>query len=83
MNGAPGRLAPRQRTELGDYPVDAAWSGDGKTLLVAGGEGRLLLLAPDASGLRAGEDEDVFHSMDSVINQSAGWWQARLGRSCS
>jgi WD40 repeat protein len=50
MNAAPGRLAPRERTELGDYPVDAAWSGDGRMLLVAGGEGQLLLLAPDASG---------------------------------
>jgi WD40 repeat protein len=49
MSAAPGRLAPRERIELGDYPVDAAWSADGKTLLVAGGEGQLLLLAPDAS----------------------------------
>jgi WD40 repeat protein len=47
MSAGLGRLAPRERIELGDYPVDAAWSGDGKTLLVAGGEGQLLLLAPD------------------------------------
>ncbi|HXL98086.1 MAG TPA: hypothetical protein VN925_06890 [Steroidobacteraceae bacterium] len=44
MNAAPGRLRPRERIELGDYPVDAAWSSDGKTLAVAGGEGALLLL---------------------------------------
>ena len=50
MNAAAGRLAPRERIELGDYPVDAAWSGDGKTLLVGGGEGQLLLLSPDAPG---------------------------------
>jgi len=49
MSAAAGRLAPRARIELGDYPVDAAWSGDGKAVLVAGGEGQLLLLAPDVS----------------------------------
>src|SRR5580692_2396471 len=38
MNAAPGRLRPRERVELGDYPVDAAWSADGKQLVVAGGE---------------------------------------------
>ena len=26
MSAAPGRLRPRERIELGDYPVDAAWS---------------------------------------------------------
>jgi WD40 repeat protein len=45
MNAAPGRLRPRERVELGDYPVDAAWSGDGKQLVVAGGEGGVLLLS--------------------------------------
>jgi WD40 repeat protein len=45
MNAAPGRLRPRERIELGDYPVDAAWSGDGKLLAVAGGEGGVLLLS--------------------------------------
>jgi WD40 repeat protein len=45
MNAAPGRLRLRERIELGDYPVDAAWSGDGKMLAVAGGEGGVLLLS--------------------------------------
>jgi WD40 repeat protein len=45
MNAAPGRLRPRERVELGDYPVDAAWSADGKLLVVAGGEGGVLLLS--------------------------------------
>jgi len=44
----PGRLRPRARIELGDYPVDAAWSGDGRTLAVAGGEGGVLLLGADS-----------------------------------
>jgi WD40 repeat protein len=45
MSAAPGRLRPQPRIELGDYPVDAAWSGDGRTLVVAGGEGALLMLS--------------------------------------
>jgi WD40 repeat protein len=45
MNAAPGRLRPRERIELGDYPVDAAWSADGNNLAVAGGEGGVLLLS--------------------------------------
>src|ERR1700683_1520349 len=45
MNAAPGRLRPRERIELGDYPVDAAWSADGKQLVIAGGEGGVLLLS--------------------------------------
>ena len=44
MSGAPGRLRSHERIELGDYPGDAAWSSDGKTLAVAGGEGAVLLL---------------------------------------
>ena len=46
---APGRLQCRGRVDLGDYPVDAAWSGDGKQLLVAGGEGSLLRVASSAT----------------------------------
>jgi WD40 repeat protein len=45
MNAVPGRLRPRERLELGDYPVDAAWSSDGKTLAVGSGEGALILLS--------------------------------------
>ncbi|MFI4906007.1 MAG: WD40 repeat domain-containing protein [Steroidobacteraceae bacterium] len=48
MSAAPGRLRPRERIDLGDYPVDAAWSSDGKTLVVAGGEGAVLLLSTAA-----------------------------------
>jgi WD40 repeat protein len=48
MNVAAARLQPRQRIELDDFPVDAAWSGDGNTLAVAGGEGALLLLSATA-----------------------------------
>jgi WD40 repeat protein len=45
MSAAPGRLRPHARIELSDYPVDAAWSSDGKRLAVAGGEGAVLLLS--------------------------------------
>jgi WD40 repeat protein len=45
MSAAHGRLRPGERIELGDYPVDAAWSSDGTTLAIAGGEGNLLLLS--------------------------------------
>jgi WD40 repeat protein len=58
MSAAPGRLRPQPRIELGDYPVDAAWSGDGRTLVVAGGEGALLMLslgtAPQVIGRHQG-----------------------------
>jgi len=49
MNAPPGRLTSRGRVDLGDYPVDAAWSPDGKTLVVAGGEGSLLRVSSTAA----------------------------------
>jgi WD40 repeat protein len=39
MSAPTGRLTARARIELGDYPVDAAWSSDGKVLVIVGGEG--------------------------------------------
>lgn len=45
MSAAEGRLHARGRVELGDYPVDAAWSPDGQWLVIGGGEGALLRLA--------------------------------------
>lgn len=44
MNAPTARLERRARIELGDFPVDAAWSPDGRTLLVAGGEGSVLCI---------------------------------------
>lgn len=44
MNTPTARLERRARVELGDFPVDAAWSPDGRTLLVACGEGPLLCI---------------------------------------
>lgn len=57
MSAAAGRLTPRRRIDLGDYPVDAAWSSDGRMLLVAGGEGALLKLTagPASTAERIGE----------------------------
>jgi len=45
VNVPPARLERRARIELGDFPVDAAWAPDGRSLLVAGGEGALLRVA--------------------------------------
>ncbi len=47
MNAAIGQLKPRGRVDLGDYPVDAAFSPDARTLLVAGGDGALSLVSID------------------------------------
>jgi WD40 repeat protein len=56
---APGvRLELRTRVDLGDYAADAAWSPDGRTLVVAGGQGALLWIdatAADAAAQRFGE----------------------------
>lgn len=50
MSAPPGRLQSRGRVDLGDYPVDAAWSADGKALVIAGGEGSILRVASTATG---------------------------------
>jgi WD40 repeat protein len=58
VNAREGRLALRARVDLGDYAVDAAWSPDGRQLVVAGGQGALLWIdatAPDAAAQRFGE----------------------------
>ena len=58
MSAAGPRLERRARHELGDYPVDAAWSSDGRALLVALGQGALLWLdaaSPAAGAQRIGE----------------------------
>ena len=47
MNTAAGQLRLRGRIDLDDYPVDAAWSPDGRTLLAAGGAGTLRLIRID------------------------------------
>jgi WD40 repeat protein len=49
MSALSVRLRARGRVSLGDYPVDAAWSSDGKILIVAGGEGSVLRLASSAT----------------------------------
>jgi WD40 repeat protein len=44
MSAPVGHLRLRGRIELGDYPVDAAWSPDGNAAIVACGAGSLVLL---------------------------------------
>jgi WD40 repeat protein len=44
VSAARPQLQRRARFELGDYPVDAAWSPDAGALLVGGGEGKLHLI---------------------------------------
>ncbi len=46
------RLEQRARVELGDYPVDAAWSADERALVIAGGQGALLWLDVAANAPR-------------------------------
>jgi WD40 repeat protein len=48
MNVVARGMRLRARIELGDYPVGAAWSPDGAALVIAGGEGAILLLQLDA-----------------------------------
>jgi WD40 repeat protein len=45
VNAPAVRLERRVRVDLGDFPVDAVWSPDGRVLLVAGGEGAVLWIA--------------------------------------
>jgi WD40 repeat protein len=56
MTAPAGALRLRARIELADYPVDAAWSADGSALVIAGGEGAVLLLdaGPIPSARRIG-----------------------------
>src|SRR5665213_4592639 len=44
MNAPAGHLRLRGRIELGDYPVDAAWSPDGSAVVVACGAGTIALV---------------------------------------
>ena len=44
MSAPAVRLERRARVELGDYPVDAAWSADGRALIIACGQGAILWL---------------------------------------
>jgi len=51
--GAIGRLRPRARVELPEFPTDAAWSPDGRTLAVALADGALALLSVGEAGAAA------------------------------
>lgn len=60
MSTPQAQMRLRGRIDLGDFPVDAAWSPDGQSLLVGGGEGGLqrvdvgTQLAARAIGAHAG-----------------------------
>ena len=88
---APGfRLVRRVRVELGDYPVDGAWSADGRALVFAGGQGTLLWLdvaaaAPRRLGEHAGGVLAVAwragtqHFASSGQDGQVRLWDARSG----
>ncbi len=52
MSAPAVRLEQRARIELGDYPVDAAWSADERALVIGGGQGALLWLDVAAAAPR-------------------------------
>lgn len=76
---APGaRLEPGHEVLLDDYPVDLAWSPDGRQLVVAGGEGRLHRVSrEDASASLRGEQ---LPGLLSVAWQPGGKWIATAGQ---
>ena len=53
MKGPAAILEPRASATLDDYVADLAWSGDGRRLAVAGGEGQVFLAShdPEAAAL--------------------------------
>ena len=54
------RLERRARVEVGDFPIDAVWSPDGRVLLIAGGEGELLQI--DVADAAAGAQPLGMHA---------------------
>jgi WD40 repeat protein len=52
LSGPASRLVPGTAATLADYPVDAAWTADGR-LVVGGGEGELALVDPDDGTVQA------------------------------
>ena len=44
-------LEPRAHAMFDDYVVDCAWSPDGRTLAVAGGEGKVALARAEGAAL--------------------------------
>jgi WD40 repeat protein len=84
------QLTRRARIELGDYPVDAAFSSDGRVLVVAAGEGALLWVDVPAGrrdaaplGVHAGGALAVVWQHAGVLFASSGQdgdvrlWDAR------
>lgn len=71
------RLKPRARIEFEDYPVDAAWSGDGQSLIVAGGDGSVLWLAQSGAPRVVGRHEG---GVLAVAAQRAGRLFATAGQ---
>ena len=73
------RLEQRTRVDLGDYPVDAAWSADERALVVAGGQGALLWLdVAAAAPRRLGEHPGgvlavAWQRRPAVCKLRAGW----------
>ena len=71
-------LERRGSVALDDYVAEVSWSGDSRRLAVAGGEGKVFVLAHDASSITARAVGE--HGMGAITVA----WQPRgasLGRS--
>jgi WD40 repeat protein len=74
------RLQSYARIALDDYPVDAAWSPDGSTLLVGCGEGAVVQLKPAERDPGMAEVGHHAGGVLAVAWQSAGMWCASSGQ---
>jgi WD40 repeat protein len=75
---AGARLEPGPEVRLDDYPVDLAWSPDGRQVVVAGGEGRLHIVSRgDATATLRGEQ---LPGLLAVVWQPGGTLIATAGQ---
>ena len=78
MNRPAALLTPGPEVLLDDYPVDLAWSPDGREVIVAGGEGRLhRVTREDALAVLRGEQQP---GLLAVVWQPGGKFVATAGQ---
>ena len=80
MSTAAPRLQRIARLDLGDYPADAVWSPDGQVLVVAGGQGALLWIAPTSAAATTKRFGEHAGGVLTVVWQSGGRQFASSGQ---